>query len=506
MKQMDRLSDHDLEDLYQLMFDQGKKDLIFLGKDILGYDWINEDIHELPAQFLMDETYQSKMWMDPRGSLKSTFSEVILNLNKIIRNPNITILLGAEGMDRNEKWIHQMKSRMERSKLFRMLYGDLVNPLDWQQQRFTVKTRNNDIIDIPTVSSASIEQPKTGDHYDDVNLDDVVTLRNSDTYEQREKASRFIDFVDTLLRDTSRKLITGTFYHFQDAYWRRIQAEGERVKNGEPRTMAVLMRGVYDPEEYARGIRRSKFTCLPTLGQKMLDKLEAGDPTIWATQYMLNPLAGTLNKFKPEWIKYYSADDLFDIDGAGNKTARILNKFTVFDPGEGMTRKASYSAIVTIGIDCKWQIYVLDARRGRWDADEVINNFFDVYLTQQPIVFGLETIAFQSWLKRALDEECNKRNMRLPIREIDPSTTTTTKEYEILSLTPWFANGKVYFKIGMTDIISEIISYPKGSNDYIRAFSYFPKICYAPGVTTRRAEPSNRVVSDVTGYPVKIEE
>jgi hypothetical protein len=493
-----------MEDLYALMYKQGLSgDLIFLGKDVLGYDWIDDELHELPARFLIDGEFHDKMWMDPRGSLKSTFANVILNLWKIIRNPNITILLGAEGMDRNEKWIRQMKTHMERNQLFRALYGDLVNPLDWQQQRFTVKTRTNYLIDIPTVSSASIEQPKTGDHYDDANLDDVVVLRNSDTFEQREKASRFIDFVDTLLRDTSQKLVTGTFYHFQDAYWRRVQAEADKVEHGEPRTTAVLVRGVYD-EEMMDKKGKSRFTVLPTLSERVLVKMEAGDPQIWATQYMLNPVAGVLNKFKPEWIKYYRDCDLKDEDPQTKvKTDRILNVFTVFDPGEGQTRRASYSAIVTIGVDCIWRTYVLDARRGRWEANEVINNFFDVYMTFNPLVFGLETIAFQSWLKRALDEESVKRNMFLPITELDPSTTTT-KEYEILSLTPWFVNGKVFFKINMNDIISEFISYPKGSNDYVRAFSYFPKIIYVPGMNAKGPFQDNRIISETTGYPVKI--
>ncbi|MDD5354929.1 MAG: hypothetical protein PHY56_00070 [Candidatus Omnitrophica bacterium] len=515
---LDNLSERDLSELVVLMQDQGRADPIFMGRDILGYELIMDHIHELPAAFLMDKTFHEKLWLWPRGSIKSTLSNVVMNLMDIVTNPQITILLGSEGLERNEKWVKQLENRMERCKLFRLLYGDLVNLNDWQQTRFTVRSRLydakgnklDDIIDLPTVSVASIDQPKTGDHYDNASLDDVVIQKNSDTHEQREKAVRFIDFVDTLLKDSSIKRITGTPYHFQDAYWRKVEAEAQAVKDGEPRTIGILLGSVYDPDEFAKGVKNNKFLGIPTLTDRMMEKLARNNPTMFATQYMCNPVAGAIGKFSPQWIKFYKPDDLLRINPQSKlQEKRPMFVFTTFDPGEGQTRKASYSAMITAGV-CgnpdDFEIFTLDARRGRWNPDEVVDNFYDVYLTYQPLIFGIETIAFQAWIARSLNIESEKRGMYLPITELEPSRVQT-KEYEILSLAAWLSRGRVKFLRSQNDTISEFISYPKGSSDYLRCFTYLAKILSFPESGASANTPqAEREREGEHGYPRRVVE
>lgn len=505
MPKAQTLSQSEQIELYKSVREQGMKDLLFLSRDILGYERVFDEIHELPIMFLLSDEFDSKLWLSPRESIKSSIMVACLILYFIINNPDITILLAGETEESNQKWIRVLENIIESHKLFRLLYGDLKNTKSWTESYFTVETRTNIKLDVPTVSCASIEKPRTGGHWDIIIVDDIVTERNYVNFEQREKAIRFVKNLKILAKENCKIFLDGTLYDIGDVYGWIMQDELDRIEQGVDRDFGVFVASVYDIEEYEKGNRVNMFPQL--YSDKRLANLERTLKEFFFYQYMNNPVAGEMQKFKIEWIRKYKPEDLMENLDGGLVRPKQLNIFTAFDPGEGISNRASYSAIITLGIDNKGNKYVLDARRGRWSAPEVIQQFFNVYLQFNPMKFVVEEISFQSWLIYSLNEEQKKRGLHLPITPINPEKATT-RVFSILSLVRWFVpEPTIFFKPEQRDLIDDLLKFDPNERkikDYLSAMSYLQTIVYPPVKPRIQLKKTNWIISPDTGIPIRI--
>src|SRR4029079_272538 len=89
-------------------------------------------------------------------------------------------------------------------------------------------------------------------------------------------------------------------------------------------------------------------------------KQESG-PYITACQLLLNPIAGSEQDLKPEWIRTYEVRPL------------TLNVYIVCDPADSKEKGTSNTAMAVIGIDVSHNKYLLDGcchkmnLKERWD-------------------------------------------------------------------------------------------------------------------------------------------
>lgn len=156
--------------------------------------------------------------------------------------------------------------------------------------------------------------------------------------------------------------------------------------------------------------------------------------------------------FKMEWVRYYQ--DL-------PKNLRI---FTAVDPAAGGN---DFTAIVTGGVDpATGLVYLIDIHKRNFDVQtlEMFSTMFMVYDSYRPIKFGIESVAFQKYLKPFFEKECRERGKVPNVVELKRDNKQS-KDYRIRSLAPWFEEGKILIPSsrggGMTHLLAEMEGYPE---------------------------------------------
>jgi predicted phage terminase large subunit-like protein len=144
--------------------------------------------------------------------------------------------------------------------------------------------------------------------------------------------------------------------------------------------------------------------------------------------------------------------------------------------------RADYSAIVTVAIGPEDETYVLEAKRGRWNPLELINEIFSTHIRFKPSRIAIETFGFQQTLKFFLTEEMRRRSHYLPMFET-PHESGRSKEARIMSLQPRIQYCKFYVKRDMVDLVDELMRFPKGKHDdVIDALAYTENLRRTPAV------------------------
>ncbi len=104
------------------------------------------------------------------------------------------------------------------------------------------------------------------------------------------------------------------------------------------------------------------------------------------------------------------------------------------------------------------------------NENELLGKQLNTFITIDR-AYSLAKTAFQYTLKPALDDEMRKRNMFFMVEEL--KDLGRNKNVRIEGLVPRFETGSVYLKRGQTDLVDELLRFPKGAHDdLIDALSY----------------------------------
>lgn len=129
------------------------------------------------------------------------------------------------------------------------------------------------------------------------------------------------------------------------------------------------------------------------------------------------------------------------------------------------TQKADYTVIVVGGVDEAGFLDILDVRRGRWDALEIIDNLFQVQARYNVELFGAEAGAIQKALGPVLNAEMRKRGQYI---NLHPMTPTKDKQARARSIQARMRSGGVRFETDAEwypDYHEEMRRFPKGVHD-----------------------------------------
>jgi predicted phage terminase large subunit-like protein len=179
-------------------------------------------------------------------------------------------------------------------------------------------------------------------------------------------------------------------------------------------------------------------------------------PRDWAALYQQSPVVEEGAYFEKRMLRYYegAAPEHLEIVAAG-------------DLAISKRDEANYTVLSVAGLAEGENIYMLDERRGHWNADEIVEQIIDVLRVWKPRRFGLEKgqilLAIGPHLDRRLREE------KLPnIIEELPPTNKGDKQARARPFQGRMARGQVYFpkEALWTDAhINELLRFPNGVND-----------------------------------------
>jgi len=384
---------------------------------------------------------------------------------RMLKNPNIRILIANNTWDNARKFLRSITAYLVRGQILPQYFGPFESN-HWNQDEITIKQRTV-ILDAPTIATTGLEKEQTSQHYDLIIADDLVARENVSTREQRQKVKDYINSLFALLEPNGELWVVGTRWSMDDAY-------GDLIEEG---IWDVLIRGAYTDATRSAPIFPEKFT-LEKL-QALRNKL---GPTLFASWYLNDPISQEAADFKKEWIKYYAP-------GTPHPDSLYLS----IDPAHSLSRDADYSAFVVAGMFKDRRIRVVDFVRRRVVPSELVSIVFELVKKWRLKRVGIETFAFQKTLKYEIERRQRETGIFFGIDELRIGRTgsgekTINKEERIRSLQPLFEQGLIELRGDMSDLVDELLSFPRGKyDDLIDALSRCIQFLI-PSVGTKAAE------------------
>lgn len=216
---------------------------------------------------------------------------------------------------------------------------------------------------------------------------------------------------------------------------------------------------------------------------------------LYANQYLNEVFPEEDRKFRKEWFQYY------DQAPSGCFT------FCFIDPAISKKERSDYTGIVVVDVDHRGDWYVRVARRQRITPTETIKLIFDLHREFKPRVIGVESQAYQEAILYFLAEEMRKQQTMIPVTGVKRTAGTDTfnKQMRILALQPRFEWGRIKLSRGMEDLETELLKFPRGTNDDIAdALSSIEEFVYYPqaerkdtnNVNPHSAEYERRIIQE----------
>jgi predicted phage terminase large subunit-like protein len=405
-------------------------------------DWsANDALHRDIGRHLRKES-KFKLFLLPRDHLKSTVITKGAAIMRMLKNHNIRILIANNTWDNARSFLRSIQAFLARGQMLTTYFGHFESN-HWNQDQITIRQRNV-ILDAPTIATTGLEKEQTSQHYDLIIGDDLVAKENVGTKEQRQKVKDYINSLMALLEPNGEMWIVGTRWSQDDAY-------GDLIDEG---IWDTLIRSAYMGADKSCPLFPEKFSL-----EKLQFLREKLGPTLFSCWYLNDPISPESTDFKKEWIKTYDPT-----------TPHPSRLYMAVDPAVSLGRDADFSACIVAGMYRNGKVRVVDFAHGKWVPSDLVDQI--ISLTDK---WGLHTIGMEAWAlqKTLIVDLKNRMRQRHKYFEIDELRITRNaggepirgKEARIRSLQPLFSQGLIEIRQDMTDLVDELLTFPRGKHD-----------------------------------------
>lgn len=401
---------------------------------------------------------QASMDLAPRGHGKSTIGDVDFCITKVLRNPDIRIMIGSKTQTQASAFLKEIRTHFEQNVNLIRIFGDWKKSRDnvWNDKEFTVNRRTV-IKKEATVSALGASGAVVSKHFDIIIGDDLVGFENARTEAQRKVLKEwFYSSLYPTLEPDGEIHILGTRYSPMDLYEDLIKSKNYKINVQQAIT-------IKDGQEYS--LWESKFSL-----EKLRSIREEAGLIIFNMQYQNNTELAKGKIFKYKYFKHFEE---YDIDYDLNRVrVKVLDSQGVpywipvriymgadLAISEDETSNNDYFVLTVIGVDKNKNVYVLDYLKERLTFNAQLNAILDYGKNKFPMVerIGVETVQYQ----KSLAQEIRRLSL-LPVVNIKTSKDKVTRAMRRSAL---FENGKVWFRIGMDDLEECLLLFPEVDHD-----------------------------------------
>lgn len=401
---------------------------------------------------------QASMDLAPRGHGKSTIGDVDFCITKVLRNPDIRIMIGSKTQTQASAFLKEIRTHFEQNVNLIRIFGDWKKSRDnvWNDKEFTVNRRTV-IKKEATVSALGASGAVVSKHFDIIIGDDLVGFENARTEAQRKVLKEwFYSSLYPTLEPDGEIHILGTRYSPMDLYEDLIKSKNYKINVQQAIT-------VKDGQEYS--LWESKFSL-----EKLRSIREEAGLIIFNMQYQNNTELAKGKIFKYKYFKHFEE---YEVDYDLNRVrVKILDSQGVpywipvriymgadLAISEDETSNNDYFVLTVIGVDKNKNVYVLDYLKERLTFNAQLNAILDYGKNKFPMVerIGVETVQYQ----KSLAQEIRRLSL-LPVINIQTSKDKVTRAMRRSAL---FENGKVWFRIGMDDLEECLLLFPEVDHD-----------------------------------------
>lgn len=401
---------------------------------------------------------QASMDLAPRGHGKSTIGDVDFCITKVLRNPDIRIMIGSKTQTQASAFLKEIRTHFEQNVNLIRIFGDWKKSRDnvWNDKEFTVNRRTV-IKKEATVSALGASGAVVSKHFDIIIGDDLIGFENARTEAQRKVLKEwFYSSLYPTLEPDGEIHILGTRYSPMDLYEDLIKSKNYKVNVQQAIT-------VKDGQEYS--LWESKFSL-----EKLRSIREEAGLIIFNMQYQNNTELAKGKIFKYKYFKHFEE---YEVDYDLNRVrVKVLDSQGVpywipvriymgadLAISEDETSNNDYFVLTVIGVDKNKNVYVLDYLKERLTFNAQLNAILDYGKNKFPMVerIGVETVQYQ----KSLAQEIRRLSL-LPVINIQTSKDKVTRAMRRSAL---FENGKVWFRIGMDDLEECLLLFPEVDHD-----------------------------------------
>ena len=399
----------------------------------------------------------STLDLSPRGHGKSTVGDVDYCITKILREPNIRILIASKTDTQAKAFLKEVRTHFEANPNLLRVFGDWKEGRNivWNDKEFTVNKRTV-IKKEATLTALGASGAVVSKHFDVIMGDDLVGVENARTEGQRDKLKEwYYSALYPTLEPYGEIHILGTRYNPLDLY-------EDLIKSGK-----------YDVQ-IKRAIEKAPDGTEVALWAEKYDldklyeiKAESGT-IIFNMQYQNDTELAKGKIFKGKDFRYYEEYNidydfqeatvkLLDEDGIeGWRTVRV---FMGVDLAISEKDESDYFVLMVGGLDEDHNIYVFTYVKERMSFNSQLQTILQYGETKFPMVerIGIETVAYQ----RAMAQELRRTSL-LPIVNINTNKDKVTRA---MRRSANFENHKIYIRAGMDDLEECLLLFPDVDHD-----------------------------------------
>jgi phage terminase large subunit-like protein len=405
---------------------------------------------------------------------------------QVTKDPSVTILYMSATSTLAEHQLYAIKGMLG-SDVYRRYWPNMIEPDEGKREKWTSTSisvdhplRKLEGVRDPTIQTAGLTTNTTGWHADIVLPDDVVVPENAYTAEGRRKTAAAMSQISSIKNAGGLIKACGTRYHPKDQYhiW-KSQVEPIYDENdemiGEQPIWEIMERVVeVDGEFIWPSAKRAQDNKQFGFNLRILSRIKAEyeDRTQFFAQYYNNPNDVETQKISSECFQYYDPKFLQQEEGRWFFKEKRLNTYAAIDFAFSMSKKADFTALVTIGVDKDNNIYILDI--DRFKTDGKISVYFEhilrAFLKWEFKKLRAETTVAQKSVVNELKESYIRTNgLALKIDEHRPNRHEGNKEERMsATLEPRYANHQMWhYKSGMCNLLEEELMQNKPAHDDI---------------------------------------
>ena len=496
-----------MNDKYAAIREAAEADVITFIRLVAPYMHLGAVHDELLQWATRQGGLDNKLILMPRDHLKSKCAAFITAW-WLTRDPTETILYVSATAALAEKQLGQIKGILE-SNIYKRYWPDMIHEDEGKRARWTTseiivdhpKRKEEGIAD-PSIKASGITGSVTGFHASIVVLDDLVTPINAYTEDGRSKVEALYSQLASIEGASSRELVVGTRYHPKDLYNSLISMK-ENIFNAEGDeeeidVYEVFQRVVETDGEFLWPRTQRKDGKAFGFNTEILARKKAKylDTAQFYAQYYNDPNDPGSQAIDTTKFQYYDKKLLDNIEGTWYIKDRKLNVYASIDFAFSRSKKADYSAVVTIGIDSFNNIYVLDILRFKTDR---IKEYFDNILTAHS-KWGFRkmraeiTVAQQAIVTELKENYIKPMGLPLSIDEYRPTRNEGDKEERISAvLEPRYENLQMWhYKGGNCQLLEEELVLRRPPHDDIKdALANAIAIAKAPMQHQQRQQQTN---------------
>ena len=329
-----------------------------------------------------------------------------------------------------------------------------------------------------TIKVAGLTTNTTGWHADLIVADDLVVPENAYTEDGRSAVAKKASQFTSIRNNGGFTMACGTRYHPNDIYatWKdqtyiQYNDVGEKIDVlpvWDIVEHAVENDGIYLWPRVIRSDGKAYGFDLQTLERI---RSEYNDRVQFFAQYYNNPNDPASDRISREKFQYYNPRLLRMEGSKWCYNGLRLNIYAAVDFAFSLSKKADYTAIVVIGIDCHGSIYVLDIDRFKSDkTSEYFKHVRDLHSKWSFNKLRAEVSVAQKVIVNDIKSFVKRDGLRMSVEEFRPTASGGKKEERIAAaLEHRYDDLQVWhFEGGWTSVLEEELVLARPAHDDLK--------------------------------------